>query len=137
MTDNNDRPRRFTFVIFSPMPPTYSCMEKNKKLIKGFRNDYSIGETIRSLSHMIIEPTVTQATQSISSLSKHDFAFLKRSDGSYTYAILAYRSMVPKKGSIDGSMEECMVFVVVDDGSTKRIRKRDWIECVRLISTEG
>ena len=128
---------QFASVTFAPMPPSYSYAEKNRKLSNGFRKDYSIGETIRSLSHMIIEPTVTQATQSVSSLRKHDFAFLKRSDGSYTYEILAYRSMMPEKRSIDGSMEECMVFVVVDNGSTKRVRKRDWIECVRRISMEG
>ena len=77
---------------------------------QGFRRDYSIGEIIRSSSHMIIPQTSEQAIQSTSTLNKHDYAFIKRSDGSYSYAILAYRSMEPIKGT--NNSEECMVFVL-------------------------
>eukprot|EP00585_Thalassiosira_rotula_P011222 CAMPEP_0196159516 /NCGR_PEP_ID=MMETSP0910-20130528/46362_1 /TAXON_ID=49265 /ORGANISM="Thalassiosira rotula, Strain GSO102" /LENGTH=378 /DNA_ID=CAMNT_0041424437 /DNA_START=64 /DNA_END=1203 /DNA_ORIENTATION=- len=107
---------------------------------KGFRRDYSIGETIRSSSHMIIEPTSEQAIQAVNSLNKHDFAFVKRSDGSYSYAILAYRSMEPIKGTKhanSNNTEECMVFVMSDAGSTKMVRKHHWSKFVRLPTTQG
>jgi len=114
--------------------------EVDEEQHKGFRRDYSIGETIRSSSHMIIEPTSEQAIQAVSSLNKHDFAFVKRSDGSYSYAILAYRSMEPIKGIKDANSnntEECMVFVMSDAGSTKMIRKHHWSKFVRLPTTQG
>jgi len=44
----------------------------------GFRSDYKLGDTIRSPSHiMVTEPSA------VSAFEKHDFAFVKRSDGSY------------------------------------------------------
>jgi len=141
MTDNNDKPSRRASVSFVPLPNSSSSMEnENRQTVeqqhKGFRKDYSIGEKTRSPSHMIIEPTSDQAIQVISSLKKHDFAFVKRSCGSYSYAILAYRSMEPIKGAIDKSMEECMTFVMSDVGSTKMVRKRH-SHFVRLVSMEG
>merc|ERR1719296_222792 len=65
-------------------------------------------------------------------LQKHDFAFVKRSDGSYSYAILAFRSFEPiKKGT---GTEECMTFVTNKIGSTKIIRERHWSEFIRMPS---
>ena len=94
----------------------------------GFRMDYIIGDPVRSLSHMITDPT----SQAIGTLQKHDFAFIKRSDGSYSYAILAFRSFEPiKKGT---GTEECMTFVTNETGSTKIIRERHWREFVRPAS---
>ena len=96
----------------------------------GFRKDYVIGDLVRSTSHMITGPT----SQAIDMLQKHDFAFVKRSDGSYSYAILAFRSFEPiKKGT---GTEECMTFVTNESGSTKIIRERHWSELVRPASME-
>ena len=101
----------------------------------GYRKDYTLGETARSPSHMIIEPTSTGTTHAVSSLSKHDRAFVKRPDGSFSYATVAYRCMKPSKsdGRNSVTMEECIVFVVSSDGSTKLIRN-SMNDCVRLVA---
>ena len=91
---------------------------------KGFREHYDLGDAIRSPSHMINEPISEQATKAVDVLRKHDFAFVKRSDGSYSYAILAYRS------------EESMTFVMNGSGSTKMISKRHWSKLIRLVASE-
>ena len=97
--------------------PTVSCA--------GFRRDYKLGETLRSPSHMIAsaQPT-SEENMNMDSLQKHDFAFIKRSDGSYTYAILA---------CIDEDGER-MTFVLNTYGSTKVVRKRHWEKLVCLVS---
>ena len=41
--------------------------------------------------------------------------------------------MPNKKGT---RSEECMTFVMKDSGSTKIIRKKDWVDFVRLVSVE-
>jgi len=109
---------------------------------KGFRRDYSLGVTARCLSHMIIDRTTTpeQVFQSIDKLKALDFAFIKSSDGSYSYAILACRTLEPlnsTRKSTSRILEECMVFLVSDAGSTVKLRKSRWVECVRLVSVGG
>ncbi len=78
----------------APLPLSPSVVEKRDEgegqRNKGFRGDYDLGDSARASSHMIVEPTSKQALQAAGSLNKHDFAFVKRSDGSCTYAILAY-----------------------------------------------
>lgn len=102
--------------------------------LKGFREDYVIGETIRSQSHMITEPTPEQATKAVSTLKKHDFAFIKRSDGSFSYAILAFRSIgTDNKINNHARYDEEMTFVMCCQGSTKVVRKRHWRKVVRLV----
>ena len=59
----------------------------------------------------------------------NEFSFIKRSNGSYSYAILANRSMEPIKG-------ECLTFVMNESGSTKTVRKCDWGERIRLIAAD-
>ena len=108
----------------------HTVQVEEEQLNTGSRKDYSIGETIRSPCYMFTEPTAA-----VSSLKKHNFAFVKRSDGSYSYTILAYRSMEPIKGT--KNTEECMTFVMSDAGHTKIVRKRNWSEFVRLVSMEG
>jgi len=109
---------------------------------KGFRRDYSLGVTARCLSHMIIDRTATpeQVFQSIDKLKALDFAFIKTSDGSYSYAILTCRTLEPlnsTRKSTSRILEECMVFLVSDAGSTVKLRKSRWVECVRLVSMGG
>ena len=94
----------------------------------GFRKDYDIGDTARSHTHMIFD-------RSVYSLQKHDFAFIKRSDGSFTYAILAGRAIRNKKND-DTATEECMTFVMDQFGATKMIRQRNWNEFVCLVCPE-
>mmetsp|Transcript_23506 Transcript_23506/g.42460 ORF Transcript_23506/g.42460 Transcript_23506/m.42460 type:complete len:410 (+) Transcript_23506:104-1333(+) len=135
---SNVNPGRQYSVSFAPIttPPSLASIQTNNKQNKGFRNDYSIGETLRSSSHMI-EDSSEQTFQAVSSLKNHDFAFIKRSNGSYSFAILAYRSMEPIKGDKTKSSKECMVFVISDNGATKMVREKDWSETVRLVSVEG
>jgi len=99
------------------------------------RNDYTLGETARSTSHMIIESCPQKALHRASQLKNHDFAFVKRMDGSWTYAILAYRSSVD--GNSVSSEDECMMFVMNEEGATKTIKKRQWAEFVRCVVEEG
>ena len=89
---------------------------------------YVPGEAARSPSHMIAEPAPGRATEAVDSLSIPDCAFVKRSDGSFLYARLAYWTA--------RASEECMAFLLNDSGSTKLTRKSQWSEYVRLISED-
>mmetsp|Transcript_27936 Transcript_27936/g.58999 ORF Transcript_27936/g.58999 Transcript_27936/m.58999 type:complete len:223 (-) Transcript_27936:50-718(-) len=96
--------------------------EQQQQRVNGLRGDYFIGDKLRSPCHMIDETT------DVGSLNRHDFAFVKRSDGSYSYAILAFRT--------NNDAEESMVFVMSDDGCTKSIREKHWAKLIRLVSKE-
>jgi len=95
----------------------------------GYRPDYQLGQTVRSTSHIKIPTSSQNAMQQVSTLMKYDFAFIKRSNGLYSYAILAYRSNNDKKG-------ESLTFVMDDKGCTKMIRKKYWCEYIRLVNTD-
>lgn len=94
------------------------------------RTDYRLGELARSSSHMVIDLNPTSASSKVSALKNYDFAFIKRTDGSWTYAILAYRSYE----NDDGNQDECMMFVMNEAGSTKMIKKCHWAEYVRRVA---
>ena len=120
--------------------------EEEEKQHLGYRHDYNLGDTARSSSHMIIETDAQRAIESIGTLSSHDFAFVKRSDGSYTYSILAYRSssthvdeesLITRPPQLQGEeVEESMTFVLSNAGCTKLIRKSQWNQCIRLVASE-
>lgn len=136
-------------VTFAPLPPSHtknlaSAPPTNRSgkaglKSKGFRGDYSLGETARSQSDMIRHSTSYQVLQAVNSLQKHDFAFVKQSGGSYSYAILAFRSFEPLEGksSCADSLEEIMTFVMCDAGSVKMLKKDQWVENVRMVSVKG
>ena len=109
----------------------------------GYRDDYYLGDLITSASHMVIESTPERAIQAVDVLQTHDFAWIKRSNGLYTYAILANRSSSRSRpcASTDGSTttadsdnEEYMYFVLNDCGSTKMVYKNNWSKCIRLVN---
>ncbi len=100
----------------------------------GFRVDYVVGEAPRSSSHMIIEPCFKKTTEKASQLKNHDYAWIKRSDGSWTYGILACKSYV---NSSLGVKEECLVFALCAKGSTKVIKKHQWAKFIRFVATEN
>jgi hypothetical protein len=85
---------------------------------QGFRRDYSIGDAVRSLSDL----SPRSSSGVIASLNMHAFAFVKRSDGSFTYGIVAQRT------------DEFLFFVISVAGHTKLVEKRYWSTCVRLVS---
>lgn len=96
----------------------------------GERRDYFLGDLAKCPSHMMAIPDNDPqgALHQVSQLKQHDFAFIKRADGSWTYAILAHRYV--SKG------EECMMFVLTEEGSTKTIKKKQWANFVRIVAVE-
>lgn len=143
MVSNPSRPP--TRVSFAPLPNSPSSSSRKPspskiKKCKGNRRDYALGETLRHPSHMVSEyGTPEQAFQSINTLRNHDFAFVKEFDGNLIYAILACRSLEPPldpHNSLE-TLEECMTFVMCNAGNTIKLRKGEWIDCVRLVSMEG
>mmetsp|Transcript_17055 Transcript_17055/g.36997 ORF Transcript_17055/g.36997 Transcript_17055/m.36997 type:complete len:412 (+) Transcript_17055:628-1863(+) len=102
------------------------------------RLDYKLGQTARSPSHMIgIEGlSPEQATGVVNSLSKHDFAFVKRSNGLFSYAILGFRS---DEGAttLSPSHNDSMTFVLSGTGHTKTLKRWKWVESVRLVNMEN
>eukprot|EP00956_Cyclotella_meneghiniana_P017186 scaffold27752_cov70-Cyclotella_meneghiniana.AAC.1 len=116
------------------VPPSKHISEntrhhENQQLLVRGRRDYDLGDIARSPSHMIID-TSPQAT-CVSELNDHDFAFVNRSGGSWSYAILAHRHQSHDEN------KEYMVFVVDKMGSTKTIKKRQWAKCVRCVTAGG
>jgi len=98
---------------------------------------------------MIIHRSKEKAIHSASLLKKYDRAFLKRSNGDWTCAVLADREFQPinvpetrahwhTQVEIDAEitkLEECMLFVINEDGSTKIVRKRHWGKFIRRSKT--
>ena len=81
----------------------------------------NIGD-VASSQDMRIHKTYYKSSD-YSSLHVHDFAFILRSNGSYTYAIIAGRS------------DDSIVFVVDTSGSTKTLNSRHWSQCVRFVNS--
>jgi hypothetical protein len=121
--------------VLPPLPFPQSSAKKESQH-KGLRQDYELGETLRHPSHTVVEPTDGRACRGVSSLDNYDFAFVKRSDGSFSYAILAYRSLEVVERGDEKSVEECMTFVMSGAGNTKKVRKRHWDKYVRLVSLD-
>jgi len=140
-----------------------SNTHKQQRQHMGYRPDYKLGQVARSPTHLLIPPSTSTNTNNkqkyikqIATLLKHDFAFVKRSNGLYSYAILAYRTNPgrltnpnSKSGHAVGGnnnnsddyyngeyKEEGMAFVMDDVGSTKMIRKKHWYEYIRLVSMD-
>ena len=89
-----------------------------KKMSKGMRSDYTVGDILRSPNHMI--PTTTP--EAVTSLQVDDYAFIQRSDGSYSYAILGSRT------------QDSLTFVMCTQGSTKTLSRKRWGELIRLVA---
>ena len=121
--------------------------QQQQQYHRGFRSEYSLGDHVKSSTHIIMPPPNTPPSQhaflarSVESLQKHDFAFVKRSNGQYSYAILAYRMTTDDISKnkrecpeYDSTKGEGMVFVIDEIGSTKMIRKKYWCDHVRLVA---
>jgi len=107
---------------------------------------YRLGEIARSPRDMIIHRSNSEAIHSASLLQKHEHAFLKRSNGAWTCALLADKTFQPKNAPSTRAhwhtedeltagempeLEECMLFVINEDGATKIIKQRHWGKFVR------
>ena len=121
--------------------------QQQQQYHRGFRSEYSLGDHAKSSTHIIMPPPNTPPSQHaflarcVESLQKHDFAFVKRSNGQYSYAILAYRMTTDDISKnkrecpeYDSTKGEGMVFVIDEIGSTKMIRKKYWCDYVRLVA---
>lgn len=108
---------------------------------------YRPGQVARTTRHMVIRGTDEAAARSASSLKIYHRAFLKRPNGLWTCSILVDRALQPADGVgsrwYDGdeidrdamSLEECMLFVVDEDGSTEIVRRELCGKVVRRIRT--
>lgn len=66
--------------------------------------------------------TPKTTTMTIDSLKVHDFAFILRSDGQWTYAIIANRTSTSIRFVVDGN------------GGTKNLSNRCWMSSIRLVN---
>ena len=108
---------------------------------------YRIGQVSRSPNDMIIHRSHFDAIDSVSMIQNMQQAFVKRSSGLWTCAVLVERALQPTNGKrwypeweIDNfkeaELEESMLFVINDDGSTKIVNKRNWGKFVRRMKAD-
>lgn len=108
--------------------------DKSSKKDKNSSNKkYHLGDKPRSTSHIIFGQgeNKSQALASVSSLKIHEYAFVKRRNGEYSYSILADRIIT--KNPKDGKEEECMVFVTSPEGHSKIMKRKYWADRVCLV----
>mmetsp|Transcript_35937 Transcript_35937/g.63047 ORF Transcript_35937/g.63047 Transcript_35937/m.63047 type:complete len:411 (+) Transcript_35937:43-1275(+) len=75
---------------------------------------------------MIIESSSRSiALEKLNSLKIHDFTFILRSDGQWTYAIIADRQ------------DNTIRFVVNTDGDAKTLSEKHWSTSIRLVNPDG
>jgi len=91
---------------------------------------YQLGHRAQKRSHMIIlskkaDPKI--AIANALSLQSLDFAFVLRSNGDWTYSIVADKPITEDDGM-------AIRFVLDEKGSTKTIRKKYWGRGIRLIN---
>lgn len=88
---------------------------------------YELGDQVKEDDHIVIPKTATEAIQNASILNTFDFAFVLRSDDSWTYAIVAEKSFHKDLGLV-------LRFVLDKKGTTKTIRRKYWEKGVRPVS---
>jgi hypothetical protein len=142
--DKSFLPKSSRYTINKHNPVTKRVTKKPKHRIR-----YNLGDACRTPRDMIICRSREKATESASLLKKWDGAFVKRSCGIWTYAILIERSPQPlnvlKKRleyyywatawEVDprDEVEDSMLFAIDGDGSTKIIPKHTWAKYVRRV----
>jgi len=152
-TDNDESfSRDFAITTDRDVDIKYVINKSSKpKTADGKRRQYSLGDACRTPNDMIIHRSNQKAIQSTSLLKKWDQAFVKRSNGLWTVAVLIDRSLQPKNmkhrrheharwctvWEIDPrsmELEESMLFAINGEGATKIINKKSWGEFVRRIT---
>lgn len=91
-----------------------------------------LGDVGTSLD-MTIEPNMYKALKKANFLLAHDFAFVLRSNGQWTYAMVAHRGPI---GTSDGE-EDALLFVLDMKGSTKKLSRKHWSSCIRMVNTNA
>ncbi len=111
---------------------------------------YKIGDACRTPQDMIIRHSRQEAKESASLLRKWDGAFIKRSSGIWTYAVLIERAPQPVdviSRRLESShwttgrtvdpryeMQDSMLFAIDSNGGTKIIPKDAWAKFVRRLN---
>lgn len=109
-----DRPRR------SATTSMHDAQRQDSESDRG----YTLGDTLRSQSHMVIEPTRERTIQAVDSLQTSDFAWIKRSDKTYSYAMVLEKR------------DDSIVFLVEASGSTKSFPRHLWSKSfIRSVAT--
>ncbi|KAL9179770.1 hypothetical protein ACHAXT_007740 [Thalassiosira profunda] len=129
-------------------PPTKSpspVKKKSSKRPKQPKVKYAMGEVARTPRDMVILRSNDEAIDAASMLKKYDQAFLKRSNGLWSCAVLVDRGFQPTnapafrwytKDEIDESeieLEEGMLFVINEDGATKIVKRKHWGKFIRCM----
>ena len=100
---------------------------KEHSNVRSHEVNYDLGDSLQCSSHIINDACPQAAIERVSRLNHYDFAFVKRSNGSWSYAILASRFV----GMYN---DEYMVFVLNKIGSTKVVNRSQWASCVRCVA---
>lgn len=90
--------------------------------------DYELGDQVREVHHMVIPKTATEALQNASMLNVFDFAFVLRSNNTWTYAIVAEKSFHNDLGLV-------LRFVLDKKGTHKTLRRKYWEKGVRPVTS--
>jgi len=110
---------------------------------------YRIGDVACTPHDMTIHRSRRKAAESVSLLEKHDQAFIKRSNGLWTFSVVANRALQPASSSSSHwhtpeeldeetmELEETMLFVINEDGATKVVKKRHWGRYIRCLQIDG
>ena len=111
---------------------------------------YTLGEACRTPSDMIAYKSNKKAIESAALLEKWDQAFIRRSNGIWTVAVMIDKAMQPKDTKkrarwctaweIDPhsmDLEESLLFTVDSNGGTKIINRKSWGQNVRRMKGEA
>ena len=85
---------------------------------------------VASPRDILIPSSAHQAHEEAASLAIHSFAFILRSTGEWTYAILSDRP-------IETGPNASMRFVVNTEGNTKTLKAKHWASYIRLVQKKG
>lgn len=90
------------------------------------RSIYDLGDVVTSSNDMITESSSQKALLNAINMMIHSFAFVKRSNGSWRYAIVANRP-------VETGPKASIRFVVDKRGATKTFKLKHWAMCIRLV----
>eukprot|EP00569_Conticribra_weissflogii_P007726 CAMPEP_0171335570 /NCGR_PEP_ID=MMETSP0878-20121228/5431_1 /TAXON_ID=67004 /ORGANISM="Thalassiosira weissflogii, Strain CCMP1336" /LENGTH=325 /DNA_ID=CAMNT_0011836861 /DNA_START=131 /DNA_END=1108 /DNA_ORIENTATION=- len=107
----------------------------------GRQHAYQVGETLRPADQQyLIQPHTScvenkqgedkEILQSISALKINDHAFIKRSNGQFTYAILAERKSNTSKSHDKQNNDDSMLFIISLKGHSKLIKRSRSLDLV-------
>ena len=130
----NVREERKTCQPLIYQAPCTAAVGNKKRHVSHSKRDYKVGDVLTSRKEIVDRKFVNDKLhmQLIYLLKEQDGAWIKQSDGRYTFAIVAKRRFEPQD---DGTMEEMLVFKVNSKQSKKSIPKRLWGSYIKLPSS--